>query len=295
MSLKKMLSVFVTTALVASLFVGCSQAPVEETPADNTPAEETQAQAMYEDGVYFAKQAEFSEETGWKYYVFIEVKDGKIEKATWNGVHKDAGMDKKSLSEAGLYGMVEKGGAISEWHEQAPLVEAYLIEKQNPDDITYLEDNYHSDAISGATIGVSPFFALAKEALSGAPAVPGNYTDGYYHAEQADFDEKTGWKYLVDVSVVNGYIEAVSWNGVHKDGGDDKITQSTNGTYGMVEKGGAQSEWHVQSEIVENYLIETQDPVGITYLEDNYHTDAISGATIGVSPFFTLVKEALGL
>lgn len=299
MSLKKLLSLTLTTALVAALFVGCSPAaPVEEAPApEEVVVEEVvvEEEAMYKDGVYFAKEDGFSEETGWKYYVTIEVKDGKIDNATWNGVHKDAGMDKKTLSTEGLYGMVEKAGAQSEWHEQAALVEAYLIEKQNPEDITYQEDNYHSDAISGATIGVSPFFGLAKQALAGEVATSGTYTDGFYHAEEADFSEETGWKYMVDVTVVNGYIEAVSWNGMHKDGGDDKITQSTNGEYGMVENGGAQSAWFTQAEIVEAYLINTQDPSAITYQEDNYHTDAISGATIGVSPFFTLASEALGL
>lgn len=298
MSLKKILSVTLTTALVAALFVACSPAaPVEEAPAEEVLAEETAMveEAMYEDGVYFAKEAEFSEKTGWKYYVFIEVADGKIAKATWNGVHKDAGMDKKTLSTEGLYGMMEKGKSISEWHDQAALVEAYLIEKQNPEDITYQDDKYHSDAIAGATIGVSPFFTLAKEALAGEPTVAGNYTDGFYHAEEADFSEKTGWKSMVDVTVVNGYIEAVSWNAIHKDGGDDKVTQSMNGEYGMLENGGSQSAWFTQAEIVEAYLIKTQDPADITYQEDQYHTDAISGATIGVSPFFTLVSEALGM
>ncbi|MGB3366253.1 MAG: hypothetical protein WBA54_02080, partial [Acidaminobacteraceae bacterium] len=173
--------------------------------------------------------------------------------------------------------------------------EAYLIKTQDPTAITYQEDNYHSDAISGATIGVSPFFALAQEALANEPAMPGKYTDGYYYAEEADFSEETGWKSMVDVTVVNGYIEAVNWNATHKDGGDDKVTQSMNGEYGMLENGGAQSAWYTQAEIVEAYLIDTQDPAEITYMEDNYHTDAISGATIGVSPFFTLVSEALGL
>ncbi|MGB3366299.1 MAG: hypothetical protein WBA54_02335 [Acidaminobacteraceae bacterium] len=124
MSLRKLLSVTLTTALVAALFVGCSPAaPVEETPTEEVVVEEVvEEEAMYEDGVYFAKQSEFSEETGWKYFVFIEIKDGTIAKATWNGVHKYAGMDKKTSSSEGLYGMVAKGGAQSEWHEQAALV-----------------------------------------------------------------------------------------------------------------------------------------------------------------------------
>lgn len=299
MKLKKVLGLVLSVALVASIFVGCSK-PAEQTEApaeETTTVEETTATdetaAKYEDGVYFAKEAQFSEQ-GWKYYVFIEVKDGKIVDAKWNGVFKDSGLDKKSLSEQGLYGMKEKGGSLAEWHEEVALVENYLVETQDPTAITYLDDNYHSDAIAGATIGVSPFFTLAAEALNNGPTTAGPYTDGVYHAEAKDFAEKSGWKETVDVTVINGNIEAVNWNGVHKDGGEDKVTRSMNGTYGMKENGGAIAAWYEQADAVEAYLLKTQDPNAITYT-DGEHTDAITGATISVNGFFDLVKEALGM
>ena len=132
---------------------------------------------------------------------------------------------------------------------------------------------------------------VAEEAATEEAAIV--YKDGTYTAEQADFSEKSGWKESITIEVVDGKIATVNWNGTHKDGGDDKKTASNNGTYGMVKDGKASAKWSEQAATVEAYLIKTQDPTKITYLEDNYHTDAITGATIGVSGFFTLAQEAL--
>ncbi len=189
--------------------------------------------------------------------------------------------------------MVEAGGAQSPWHEQAAIAEAHLLETQDPTDIQYADDNYHTDAISGVSIGVSPLFKLAEQALSAGPQEMGPYTDGAYQAEEADFSEKSGWKGTVDITVVFGNIESVNWSGVHKDGGDDKKTVSMNGEYKMVENGGAQAPWHEQAAKAEAHLLATQDPTDIQYADDNYHTDAISGVSIGVSPMFKLAEEAL--
>lgn len=118
------------------------------------------------------------------------------------------------------------------------------------------------------------------------------YKDGEYTAEQDDFDEKTGWKSTIKIVVEGGKIVSVDWNAVHKDGGEDKKTQSKNGTYAMVEKGGAQAEWHEQAEKVEQYLIEKQDPAAIKYDENGY-TDAIAGVSIHVNDFVELAVKAL--
>lgn len=121
-------------------------------------------------------------------------------------------------------------------------------------------------------------------------AEPITYKDGVYTAESDDFDSQ-GWKSTIKIVVENGKIVSVDWNGVNKDG-DDKKTQSKNGAYGMVEKGGAQAEWHEQAEKVENYLIETQNPAAIK-CDNEGHTDAIAGVTIHVSDFVELATKAL--
>ncbi|GAE88947.1 FMN-binding protein [Acetivibrio straminisolvens] len=118
------------------------------------------------------------------------------------------------------------------------------------------------------------------------------YKDGTYYAEADDFDQ-SGWKGTVKIEVKDGKIVSADWNAIHKDGGDDKDTQSKNGEYKMVERGGAKAEWHEQAEKVEAYLVETQDPSNIKYKDEEGHTDAISGATIKVKEFFDLAKKAL--
>jgi len=295
-----------TAVLAVSMLAGCSapaeepaaeevktEAPVEtEAPAEEA-TEEAAEEAMYADGIYFAKEDAFSEQSGWKATVILEVKDGKIATVDWNGVSKNAGLNKEEASKAGFYPMVENGGAQAPWHEQAAKAEAHLLEIQDPTAIQYADDNYHTDAISGVSIGVSPLFKLAEQALAAGPQEMGPYTDGAYHAEEADFSENSGWKGTVDVTVVFGNIESVNWSGVHKDGGDDKKTASMNGGYPMVENGGAQAPWHEQAAKAEAHLLATQNPTDIQYADDNYHTDAISGVSIGVSPLFTLAEEAL--
>ncbi len=55
--------------------------------------------------------------------------------------------------------MVENGGAMAPWWEQARAVEDYFISSQ---------DTSQPDAITGATIGLEPFYNLVNEALEGA-------------------------------------------------------------------------------------------------------------------------------
>lgn len=117
--------------------------------------------------------------------------------------------------------------------------------------------------------------------------------DGEYYAIEDNFSEYSGWKDYVEVTIVDGKISKVNWSGEHKDGGNHKKDASKNGEYQMVENGGAQAAWFEQAMKVETYLIEQQDPSVITYSDDEGHTDVISGASINVKGFFTLVQKAL--
>lgn len=247
----------------------------------------------YEDGIYFAAEDEFSEETGWRYCVTIDVEDGEIVMAEWNGANVAAYEDKITRSESGKYGMVERGGAIATWAEQADRTEAYLLETQDPAGITYTNNAGNTDAISGVTIHVREFFSLAERALSEGPAGYGMWKDGHFYAEEDSFSERTGWKNTVDLTVISGYIMAAQWNAVHEEGGEDKDTRSKNGTYGMVENGGAMDPWYVQADRAEEHLLETQDPADISYVDEAGSTDAFSGVSIHVREFFQLADEAL--
>jgi len=120
----------------------------------------------YEDGVYYAEAAEFAS-SGWKGTVDLTVYNGRIMAVNWSAVN-EAGQDKKEASINGDYGMVAKGGAQAEWHEQAYAAEAFLLETQDPAAITYNADGY-TDAISGVSVHVNDFVELVEKALEAGP------------------------------------------------------------------------------------------------------------------------------
>lgn len=307
--MKKILAMGLLIAMTTMLFAACGskESAPETTPdtskdtevteskdeATEETTEEATDEAKYADGYYFAKEGAFSENSGWKYYVILEVKDGLFTDINWNAVHIGGGIDKYALSESGGYPMVEKGNAIDEWYVQADRMMAHFMETQDPTDVNFTDEDGHTDSVTGVTIKVSAMYTLIEEALAAGPQEMGPYADGTYHAEEPEFSEKSGWKSTVDIAVVFGNIEAVNWSGIHKDGGEDKKTASVNGNYPMVANGGAQSEWYEQAALAEAHLIAAQDPTAIEYADDNYHTDAITGVSIGVSPLFKLAEEAL--
>lgn len=293
MKMVRFLGLCLSLIMVVGLLAGCGASGQNTGDTGDNKAKDNVEQGKYEDGIYFAKQDQYDESSGWKSIVTLEVKDGKIVRADWNALSIKGGDDKKTASKNGSYGMKAKGNASAEWHEQAEKVEAYLLETQDPTKIEYKDNEGHTDAISGATIHVNDFFELAKKALDSGPLAKGQYKDGFYRAEAKEFDESSGWKGTVDIAVVGGRIVDANWNAVHKDGGDDKKTSSMKGDYGMKSKGNASAEWHEQAEKVEAYLLETQDPTKIEYKDNEGYTDAISGATIHVNEFFELAQEAL--
>lgn len=304
--MKRFFNLSIVFVLVVALLAGCAGSKPAEQPAasgqdsketaandqENKEAssEATKEEVKYEDGIYFAQADDFDANSGWKAVVTLEVKDGKIVSADWNGANINGGVDKKTASKEGKYPMVESGGAQAPWHEQAEKAEAFLIKTQDTTTVEYKDDEGHTDAISGVSIHVKDFFTLAQKALENGVVGKGQYKDGAYHAEQKDFDKESGWKYTVDLTVINGNIVAANWNGIYKDGGDDKNTQSANGKYVMKEGG---TPWHEQAMAAENFLIENQDPTVIQYIDDEGHTDAISGVSIHVKEFFELAQEAL--
>ncbi|MEF2966223.1 FMN-binding protein [Paenibacillus sp. M1] len=295
----KKASILLCSALLLGVLAGCgSNSGNTAEPANNTPAATnetnsgntagtTEEQGKYQDGVYYA-QGEADPDSGWQYYVTLTVSGGKITEAKWNGLNATVGVDKVTYSKEGKYGM-KAGGAQSEWHEQAEKTEQYLIEKQDPKDITLNEEG-KTDAISGVSVHVNEFFDLADQALTAGPVQAGPYKDGTYHAEGDKFDEHSGWKETADVVIAAGKIVKVNFSGVNE-AGEDKKQNSIDGKYGM-KAGGAQSEWHEQAALAEAYLVENQDPASLTFNEEG-KTDALSGVSISLQSYFGLVTKAL--
>ncbi|MHC1693162.1 MAG: hypothetical protein AB9828_09065 [Sphaerochaetaceae bacterium] len=134
----------------------------------------------------------------------------------------------------------------------------------------------------------------APVASSAAPAVAATYQDGVYFAMDDAF-ASSGWKETVTITVKNGKITAADWNGVNVNGGVDKKTYDKAGKYNMVKFGKAQAEWYQQAIKAEAYLIQTQDPLAISYKDDAGHTDDIAGVSVHVNTFFQLAAKALAI
>ncbi len=54
------------------------------------------------------------------------------------------------------------------WHEQAAVMEAALMETQDPAKLIYDQDNGKTDAYAGVSINISDFVRLASQALEQA-------------------------------------------------------------------------------------------------------------------------------
>jgi major membrane immunogen (membrane-anchored lipoprotein) len=237
-------------------------------------------QVKAKDGIYFAQSDDFAKDSGWKEQVIVTVKGGKVVDAKWNGVSNTGVPDKLTVIPMGGYPMVKAGKAQAEWDVQAKAVQDYLVKTQDVAFNKYKDAEGRTDAISGASIHVKGFFDLVTKALASAPVAKGIYAkDGWYFKAQADFDAKTGWKDSVLITVVNGRIVDVLWNGVSNDKAKkSKLVEDLAGKYGM-EKAAKKGAWNVQAKAVEDAILKVQDPAKIALKADGT-TDAVSGASI---------------
>lgn len=234
-------------------------------------------QTKAKDGVYFAQESEYAKDSGWKDQVIVTVKGGKIASVLWNGVSNSGVADKLSVVPAG-YDMVKYGKAKADWNVQAKAVQDYIVKNQSTK--VALKADGTTDAISGASIHVKSVLGLVDKALASAPIPKGIYSkDGWYFSQQPGYDKDSGWKDSVLITVVNGTVVDVIWNGLSSDKAKkSKIVEDLAGKYGM-EKAAKKGPWHVQAQAVENAIIKAQDPSKIA-LKPDTTTDAISGASI---------------
>ena len=236
------------------------------------------------DGWYRAAE-EYDPEADWRNIVMIEVRSGEIVGGRWTAAPKTGGPDKLTYSIDGGYNMER----VSQWpwHDQAEATIEHLISTQDPYDAEWDDDGV-VDAISGATMTVSYFFELAREALSGEPFEPGPYNDGTYVGEGSAGDD---WKDVVHITVIDGRIESVHWAPEPVGGdGPDKYEYSVEGEYGMERV--SQWPWHEQADAVARFVIENQSLDNMD-LDDEGETDAISGATITLSGFHAAASDAI--
>ena len=242
-------------------------------------------------GVYFAQDNDFAPQAGWKEQIVVTVAGSKITKVIWNGVSNLGVADKKTVAAAGGYGMKKASKLGLEWDQEAANVETYLLKSQNPEFDKFKQDGT-TDAISGASLHIKIFYDLLNKALAAGPVAKGIYKkDGWFFKEQADFDTQTGWKDSVLITVVNGRIVDVIWNGTNKAPAlKSKLVEALAGRYGM-SKAAKKGEWNVQAAAVQAAIVKAQDPAKIAVKKDGT-TDAISGASLHVTAV-GLAAEAL--
>ncbi len=109
----------------------------------------------------------------WDYYVDVTFTDGKITAVDWDGKSEQVTtMTKDEYSESGKYGMKAASKLGKEWHEQAEIVEAALVEHGTTSVFKLAEDGKHLASINGVdttasvSIKVDEFLKYADAAIA---------------------------------------------------------------------------------------------------------------------------------
>lgn len=142
-----------------SAFVKLAKNAVEQARGNASPA----PTGMFKDGHYKAEQADYHQ--GYKYYVEITIKNGKISAVDWDAYKENSPLTKKKESEDGTYVMTETG---KKWHEQAKIMQDALMAAGDPAKIKYNPEDGKTDAYAGVSVDVSAFVQLANQALDEA-------------------------------------------------------------------------------------------------------------------------------
>ncbi len=235
------------------------------------------------DGTYEAK-ADAPDNNGFTDVVTVTVKDGKIAEVTWEAVGAD-GSTKSVLSENGEYVMTEDGLT---WKEQAEALAKAVVENQSLSFLN-LDEQGKTDAVSGVSISIGGFTALAEKCLQEAAGIVQTLElkDGTYEAK-AEAADNNGFTDVVTMTVADGKITEVNWEAVEEDG-SKKSVLSENGEYVMTEDG---LTWKEQAEALANALIENQS-LDFLQVNEQGKTDAVSGVSISVGGFISLAEKCM--
>ncbi|MFR6171585.1 MAG: FMN-binding protein [Blautia sp.] len=235
------------------------------------------------DGTYEAK-ADAPDNNGFTDVVTVTVKDGKIAEVNWEAVGAD-GSTKSVLSENGEYVMTEDGLT---WKEQAEALAKAVVENQSLSFLN-LDEQGKTDAVSGVSISIGGFTALAEKCLKEAAGITQTLElkDGTYEAK-AEAPDNNGFTDVVTMTVKDGKITEVNWEAVGEDG-SKKSVLSENGEYVMTEDG---LTWKEQAEALANALIENQS-LDFLQVNEQGKTDAVSGVSISVGGFISLAEKCM--
>lgn len=231
------------------------------------------------DGHYFAEELDYSVD-GWKNIVNFDVINGEINNITFDAVNEEATAFKRNLSLKGEYTLNTKDSPTLEWHEQLELIEKTIIKHLPFDELTVDSDLLK---LSEITIDINPFISLLNTAIATGPMEVGRYQDGHYYAQTSI--ENSDSLHIINLIVQNGYIIAVNWDTILSDK-ETKLASETIVGQELTEQ------WKEQSTLLEQYLLEIQDPMQMTFNE-NDKTNDVNGVTIDVHQFIELATKAL--
>lgn len=113
------------------------------------------------------------------------------------------------------------------------------------------------------------------------------WADGTYEAEEAEYDDQ-GFKDKVTLTIQDGKMTEVIWD-AYNSNGELKSVLSADGIYEMPD---SSSTWQEQAIAITDFLIQNQSTDAIT-MDQEGKTDAVTGVTISVKDFISLVKECL--
>lgn len=252
--------------------------------------------ADYDDGVYFAYADEFA--SSYRYFVVLEINDGKLTYAAWDGYHQDMGKSgikgysKHTGDYLGLYGM-DRNNTNGKWYIQADRVVQHLISTQSLD-VTF-NDQGKSDVVAGATIHFVEFYDLVEQALENGPVEAGtlNLKNGFYYVESEPNDK--GDITMFTAFVVNSRIVLADINvglGTPKVVEDKTyLTKDSAGIHYGMSKDDRNMEWDYQAARLENYILENQDfEINI---DGDGKTDSVAGVTIKVGDYYAIWSNFL--
>ncbi|MFP4178374.1 MAG: hypothetical protein ACLFTZ_06415 [Acholeplasmataceae bacterium] len=174
-------------------------------------------------------------------------------------------LTKKELGDD--YGMVDRGGAIAEWDEQAELIEDYWLE--NGVGSVTVDDENVIDNVSGVTIVDGGYRALAEEAVENAEegkfqSILASGTSLYSaHLTLPESGELADADLVIDVlqSTTNETEGTFEWKPSTKQELGDAYGMKGAGGYEFVDgewvsEGDCELEWYEQVELITDYVKE---------------------------------------
>ncbi|EIA21549.1 extracellular electron transfer flavoprotein PplA [Listeria fleischmannii] len=261
------------TAVVASsmLLVACGndnssdKKSSEEPKQSETKKTEAKTDGTMTDGTYKLEEKNFDDK-GWKAFASIEVKDGKITKASYDYKNKDG--DLKSEDADYEKAMKDKVGTGPQ---------EYL--KQLSDALVKSQSASGVDIVTGATHSSETFINYANQLIQAAQRADtttisinngADMKDGKYNLEEQNYAH--GYRVVFAMEVKDGKIATSDYNYVNKDG--QKKTDDADYEKNMKEKSGTGPQEYIPA--LNKSLVDKQSPAEV---------DTVSGATNSSNQF----------